>query len=144
KGAGDRMLHQWLPTALKGSIYAERLPIGNEQSIMTATPARLRSFYANWYRPDLEAVIAVGDFDPAAIEAQIKKHFAGIPKAVGAPKRTLALVPGNKEPLIGIGHDKEATGSDVELIFKLPVEKTRTVGDYRRDLMERLYLGMLN
>src|SRR5262245_35350153 len=80
KGAGDRMLHQWLPTALKGSLYAERLPIGNEQSIMSATPERLRSFYKTWYRPDLQAVVAVGDFDPAAIEAQIKKHFSGIPK----------------------------------------------------------------
>ena len=102
KGAGDRMLHQWLPTALKGSVYAERLPIGNEQSIMTATPERLRSFYKNWYRPDLQAVIAVGDFDPAVIEAQIKKHFAGIPKPVNPPKRTLATVPPNKEPLIAI------------------------------------------
>lgn len=145
KGAGDRMLHQWLPIALKGSMYAERLPIGNEQSIMSATPERLKSFYKNWYRPDLQAVIAVGDFDPATIEALIKKHFSGIPKAAAnAPKRTLATVPSNKEPLIAISHDKEATGSDVELMFKLPVEKTRTVGDYRRDLMERLYLGMLN
>src|SRR6266568_1645545 len=42
KGAGDRMLHQWLPVALKGSLYADRLPIGNEASIMSATPARLR------------------------------------------------------------------------------------------------------
>jgi zinc protease len=144
KGASDRMLHQWLPTALKGSLYAERLPIGNEPSIMSATPARLRSFYSKWYRPDLQAVIAVGDFDPAVIEAQIKKHFSGIPRAVNAPKRALATVPSNKTPLIGIGHDKEATGSDVEVIFKLPVERTRTVGDYRRDLMARLYLGMLN
>src|SRR5258705_7133751 len=116
KGAGDRMLHQWLPTALKGSIYAERLPIGNEQSIMTATPERLRSFYKNWYRPDLQAVIPVGDFDPAAIEALIKKHFSGIPKPVNPPKRTLATVPANREPLIAIGHDKETTSSDVELM----------------------------
>jgi Predicted Zn-dependent peptidases len=144
KGANDRMLHQWLPTVLRGSIYAKRLPIGNEASIMSATPARLRSFYKNWYRPDLQAVIAVGDFDPAAIEALIKKHFSGIPKAVNAPKRTLATVPPNKEPLIGIGYDKEATGSDVELMFKLPVEQTKTVADYRRLLTERLYLSMLN
>jgi zinc protease len=144
KGASDRMLHQWLPTALKGSAYADRLPIGNEASIMSGTPARLRSFYSKWYRPDLQAVIAVGDFDPAAIEAEIKKHFSNIPRATNAPARTLATVPSNKAPLIGIGHDKEATGSDVELIFKLPVEKTRTVGDYRRALMSRLYLGMLN
>ncbi|HSQ31437.1 MAG TPA: insulinase family protein [Gemmatimonadaceae bacterium] len=144
KGAGDRMLHQWLPIALRGSKYAERLPIGNEQSIMSATPARLRSFYKTWYRPDLQAVIAVGDFNPAQIEAQIRKHFASIPKAVNAPKRGLATVPANKEPLIAIASDKEATSSDVDLTFKLPVEKTRTVGDYRRDLMERLYLTMLN
>src|SRR5690348_7771501 len=128
KGAGDRMLHQWLPIALRGSKYAERLPIGNEQSIMSATPARLRSFNTNWYRPDLEAVIAVGDFDPAMIEAEIKKHFSGIPKPVNPPARLSPDVPGNKEPLIAIASDKEATGSDVDLIFKLPVEKTRTVG----------------
>jgi zinc protease len=53
-------------------------------------------------------------------------------------------VPANSEPLIAIASDKEATGSDVDLMFKLPVEKTRTVGDYRRDLTERLYLAMLN
>jgi zinc protease len=144
KGAGDRMLHQWLPIALNGSRYAERLPIGNEASIMSATPARLRGFYKNWYRPDLQAVIAVGDFKPDEIEAEIKKHFSGIPKPVNPMRRPIAPVPGNKEPLIAVASDKEASGSDIELIFKLPAEKTKTVGDYRRDLMERLYLGMLN
>src|SRR5690349_9773960 len=87
KGAGDRMLHQWLPIALRGSLYAQRLPIGNEQSIMSATPQRLRSYYDTWYRPDLMAVVAVGDFDVAAIEAQIKKHFSKIPKATNPKKR---------------------------------------------------------
>lgn len=144
RGAGDRMLHQWLPIALRGSKYAERLPIGNEHSIMTATPARLRPFYDTWYRPDLEAVIAVGDFDPAVIEAEIKKHFGSIPRAVNAPKRVNPPVPGNKAPLIAIASDKEATGSDIDLIFKLPHETTKTVGDYKRDLMERLYLAMFN
>ena len=144
KGASDRMLHQWLPIALRGSLYAERLPIGNEQSIMTATPARVRSLYKTWYRPDLQAVIAVGDFDPAVIEAEIKKHFGGIPKAVNPTKRPTITVPANKEPLIAVASDKEAQGSDVSLLFKLPIEKTKTVGDYRRDLMERLYLTMLN
>src|SRR4051812_24855217 len=102
KGAGERMMHQWLPVALRGSLYAERLPIGNEQSIMSATPARVGGFYRKWYRPDLEAVIAVGDFNPATIEAQIKKHFAAIPKPVNPPKRTFPDVPANKEPLIAV------------------------------------------
>ncbi len=144
KGAGDRMLHQWLPIALQGSRYADRLPIGNEASIMSATPSRLRSFYKEWYRPDLEAVIAVGDFNPDQIETEIKQHFGHLPEPANAPARTLSGVPPNKEPLIAIASDKEATSSDVDLIFKQPAEKTRTVGDFRRDLMERLYLGMLN
>jgi zinc protease len=144
KGASDRMLHQWLPIALKGSLYAERLPIGNEQSIMSATKARVSGFYKKWYRPDLEAVIAVGDFDPATIETEIKKHFSGIPKPVNPAKRIEPTVPPNKDPLIAIASDKEATSSDVSVIFKLPTEKTKTVADYKRDLMERLYMSMFN
>lgn len=145
RGAGERMLQQWLPVAFKGSRYAERLPIGTEASIMAATPAKLRRFYNDWYRPDLMAVIAVGDFDPNAIEAQIKKHFSAIPAAkANAPKRTVYDVPGNKEPLVAIASDKEATNSSVDLIYKMPASATRTVGDYRRDLIEQLYLNMLN
>src|SRR6185503_11176491 len=59
-------------------------------------------------------------------------------------KRIEPSVPGNKEPLIAIASDKEATQSEVSLIYKLPVEKTVTVGDYKRDLMERLYMSMFN
>ena len=144
KGASDRMLQQWLPIAFKGSRYATRLPIGTEQSIMSATPSRLRAFYKKWYRPDLMAVIAVGDFDPAAIERLIKQHFGGIPRAPNAAPRTLATVPPNRDPLVAIATDKEATSSSVEVTFKLPHESTRTVADYRRGLVEQLYLGMLN
>ena len=145
RGAGERMLQQWLPIAFKGSRYAERLPIGNEASIMAATPAKLHAFYNDWYRPDLMAVIAVGDFDPKAIEAQIRTHFGAIPAAkANAPKRLMYDVPGNKLPLVAIASDKEATSSSVNLIYKMPVSPTRTVADYRRDLIERLYLSMLN
>lgn len=144
KGAGDRMLAQFLPIALKGSLYAKRLPIGTEQSIMAASPARLRPFYRDWYRPDLMAVIAVGDFDPAEIEAQIRRHFAGIPRTPNAPRRRIATVPSNKQPLIAIASDKEATSTSVSLIFKLPRDSGNTVGDYRRMLAEQLYLQAFN
>ena len=144
RGASDRMLREWLPVAFKGSRYAERLPIGTEESIMAVTPSKLRAFYRDWYRPDLMAVIAVGDFDPAQIEAQIKQHFSSIPRRADAPVRKLYDVPANKTPLVAIANDKEATNSSVNLLFKLPASTTRTVGDYRRDLMEQLYLNMLN
>ena len=116
KGASDRMLQQWLPIAFKGSRYAERLPIGTEQSIMAANPEKLRAYYRDWYRPDLMAVIAVGDFDPNAIEAKIRQHFSRIAKRANPPTRTMYDVPGNKEPLIALASDKEATSSSVNLI----------------------------
>ena len=144
KGAGDRMLQQWLPVAFKGSRYAERLPIGTEASIMAATPEKLRTFYNTWYRPDLMAVVAVGDFDPAVIEAKIKSHFSGLKTPANPEKRTLYDVPGNKEPLVAIASDKEATSSSVNLIYKLPADSVKTVADYRQLLMERLYLSMLS
>jgi zinc protease len=144
KGAGDRMLQQWLPIALKGSLYATRLPIGTDKSIMSATPERLRKFYQDWYRPDLMAVIAVGDFDKAAIEALIRKHFSTIPKATNPRPRVDAAVPPNVAPLVAIATDKEATSSSVNIIYKLPQEQTKTLGDYKRDLTQQLYLSMLN
>ena len=144
KGAGDRMLAQFLPIALKGSLYAKRLPIGTEGSIMSATPARLRPFYRDWYRPDLMAVIAVGDFDPAVIEGLIRKHFTGIPRNPAAPKRPSAPVPSNTRPLVAIASDKEATSTSVSVFFKLPRDSGSTVGDYRRLLAEQLYLQAFN
>ncbi|HVF38302.1 MAG TPA: insulinase family protein [Gemmatimonadaceae bacterium] len=144
RGAGDRMLQQWLPIAFKGSRYAERLPIGTEQSIMAATPAKLRAFYNNWYRPDLMAVVAVGDFDPNAIEAKIKQHFSKLKTRPNPPKRPTYDVPANKEPLVAIASDKEATSSSVNIFYKMPATKVETVADYRTMLIERLYLQMLN
>jgi zinc protease len=145
KGAGERMLMQWLPIALKNSLYAQRLPIGTEQTIMSATAASLRPFYRAWYRPDLMAVVAVGDFDVADIERKIRTHFSRIPRArPTAPKRPIVPIPGNKEPLIAIASDKEATSTEVSLYFKLPAQSTKTVADYRRDLIGSLYLSMLN
>src|SRR5688572_9612304 len=78
-GADGRMRDAALPVLLRGSRYAERLPIGTSEIIRTFTPDVLRKFYTDWYRPDLMAVIAVGDFDAAAVETRIKARFASIP-----------------------------------------------------------------
>ena len=144
QGAGERMFKQWLPIAFRGSRYATRLPIGTEESIMRQTPTTLRNYYTKWYRPDLMAVIAVGDFDPAAIEAQIKRHFGSIPKPRKPTPRPSYGVPGNRDPLVAISSDREATNTIVQLSYKLPVTVMKTVGDYRRTLTEQLYLRMLN
>ena len=63
RGAGQRMRDKYFPALLNNSQYAKRLPIGTEQVLTTFKPATLEQFYKDWYRPDLMAVIAVGDFD---------------------------------------------------------------------------------
>ncbi|HET9425816.1 MAG TPA: insulinase family protein [Gemmatimonadaceae bacterium] len=144
KGASERMMQVWLPIAFKGSRYATRLPIGTDTSIRTASPSKLRRFYRDWYRPDLMAIVAVGDFDPARIEALIKQHFSGIPKAARPRPRIEATIPDNAAPLVAITKDKEAQGSSVELIFKMKKPEMKTVGDYRRSLIQSLALSMFN
>ncbi len=143
-GAGERMQRAYIPVILKDSKYATRLPIGTEESIRKAQPSVLRRYYKDWYRPDLMAVVAVGDFDVVAIEALIKKHFSGIPRAAKARPRAIANVPGNKDPLIAITTDVEATRSSVAIAYKRPHGVVATVGDYRTQLVERLYFTMLN
>ena len=83
-GASARMLDVQLPVLLKDSRYGDRLPIGKPEIIRTFPYARLKKFYTDWYRPDLMAVIIVGDFDPTVIETMIKAHFGKIPAAVVA------------------------------------------------------------
>ncbi len=61
------------------SRFAKRLPIGSPELIRTATPSPLQRFYHDWYRPDLMAIIAVGDFDAKAVEQQILHRFGDIP-----------------------------------------------------------------
>jgi zinc protease len=68
-GAGSRIRDKQFPVIFRGSKYADRLPIGQPEILRGATPAPLKRFYRDWYRPDLMAVIAVGDIDPDRINA---------------------------------------------------------------------------
>src|SRR5690606_5413897 len=75
KGANDRMSKITYPKIFAGSRYAERLPIGKEEILKTFKYDALKRFYRDWYRPDLMAVVVVGDIDPAEAESYIRKHF---------------------------------------------------------------------
>ncbi|MBI4420687.1 MAG: insulinase family protein, partial [Gemmatimonadetes bacterium] len=147
RGAESRMRDRQFPVLFQGSRYAERLPIGLKEQLEKFTAADLRRFYQTWYRPELMAVVAVGDFDRAKIEALIKSHFSKIspPSApTGGLPRPLYPVPGHSETLVSIATDKEATNSRVALYHKQPLRIQKNLGDYRRMLVERLYNAMLN
>jgi len=143
-GAEDRMQQKYIPVLLKGSRYAERLPIGKIDIIKSFPYDTLRSFYKTWYRPDLMAVVVVGDIDTKVAEEKVKEYFGTIPKAVNPKSRIEFPVPGNAEPLISVVTDKEATGYSAMIFFKHPKSDNGTYGDYREQVMQSLYTGMLN
>ena len=143
-GAEDRMQAKYIPVILKGSRYAERLPIGKIDVIKSFPYDTLRAFYKTWYRPDLMAVIVVGDIDPRLAEDKVKEYFGMIPKAVNPKPRIEYQVPDNVEPLISVVTDKEASGFNATIFYKHPKSDNISYKDYRNQLMRSLYTGMLN
>ncbi|HUQ84424.1 MAG TPA: pitrilysin family protein, partial [Gemmatimonadaceae bacterium] len=144
RGADARMADKQLPILLQGSRYAERLPIGQKATLETFKPASIARFYADWYRPDLMAVVAVGDFDPAQIEQLIKTHFSDVPAKPNARARAKYGVPDQDSTLVAIATDKEAEYTTASVYFKMPRRLSTTVGGYRQDLTESLFSMMLN
>ena len=143
-GADERIRQQQLPVIMRGSRYAERLPIGLPSVIERANPAPIRRFWRDWYRPDLMAVIAVGDADPAELIRVITRTFGPIPKRATARPRVTATVPRHDSTLVTIATDPEVSTSSVGVLWKLPARSTRTVGDLRQQMVERLSQTMLN
>jgi zinc protease len=143
-GASERMMNAAIPIILKDSKYAQRIPIGTQESILSAQPSILKKFYQDWYRPDLMAIVAVGDFDVKEIEALISKHFSGLQRVANPRPRVESPVPNNVAPLIAITTDPENTSSGISIDIKHPARTVRTVGDYRRQLAEGLYFSIIN
>lgn len=146
KGASDRMNKVTIPVQFYGSKYAERLPIGKDDILQNFEPEVLQRFYNDWYRPDLMAVVAVGDLDVATMEQKIKDHFAGIPNPDNPRKRPVFELPNHEETKVAIAQDAEATFASVNVSYKdkSPSEPTTTVGDYRDDLVNGLFSFMIN
>ena len=144
RGAGARMQDKQFPVLFKGSRYAERLPIGDMEVVQSFKHERLKKFYEDWYRPELMAVVAVGDFDKAAIETLIKTHFESIPKSPATRLRPTYDVPAQPGTLYAIATDKEASGTSVSVYSKMPARDQSTIGAYRQQIVERLFSGMLS
>ena len=144
RGAAARMQDQQFPTLLKGSRYADRLPIGTVENLQTFKHPSLTRFYKDWYRPDLMTVIAVGDFDVAAMKQLITKHFGSLPKATNPRALPTYNVPPQPGTLYTIATDAEAQGTQVSVYGKMALRDQSTVGAYRRGIVEGMFAGMLN
>ena len=144
RGASARIADRQFPLVFHGSRYAERLPIGTRESLETFEHAALARYYEDWYRPDLMAVVAVGDFDPERVEDLVRAHFSGLESRVDGRERPAFDIPGHEDVLVSVDTDPELTQTQLIVYHKLDRDPDRTVGDYRRQLIERVYARMLN
>ena len=129
QGFSSRFQDNWFPLIFGSSLYTDRSPIGLPEVIETAPVERLRDFYERWYRPDLMAVVVVGDFDTDLIEAKVKQHFAPPPEGAAFQERAGTApstdrprvdIPGHNTPRVNVFTDPEAPGTQMILIRKVP------------------------
>lgn len=145
RGADERMMKQTLPVQYRGSKYADRLPIGSKFSLDHFSHAALKRFYKDWYRPDMQAIVIVGDIDVNDMEQKIKETFSSIPAAAtGARKREDFPVPDHTETLSVVAKDKETAFPAVEIMYKKDPLPETSMGDYMRYMNRLLFTGMLN
>lgn len=144
QGAQMRMVQEYLPIIFKGSKYAERLPIGTKETLETFAPETIKRFYRDWYRPNLMAVIAVGDIDVDQMEEKIKNKFSSFKNPKNERPREDISVPDNSEPLVAVASDKEATNIIFNIMYKSDIKKIETGQDYRKGLIQSLFTSMIN
>lgn len=146
RDASFRMMKKYLPVILKGSKYEVRDIIGDLNVIENFSYSTLREFYTQWYRPDLQAVAVVGDFNAAEMEKKVKDLFSKLNKVDNPSPRPVFEVPYHKETLFVLATDKEASQSSVSVYIKhkakLPEEKN--LAYYRNQIVIRLMNNMIN
>ncbi|RYY35373.1 MAG: insulinase family protein [Sphingobacteriaceae bacterium] len=144
KNAQERLQNQILPSILNNSRYAIRLPKGKEDVIKNFDAATIKSFYADWYRPNLQAVIVVGDFDPKRVEELIKAKFSALKNPAAPKPRTEYTVPATPGTTVKFATDPEFPYTLAEIIVKLPGTKVKTTTDYLQSIRVSLFNQMLN
>ena len=143
KGASERMRQIYWPVILNGSRYSQRMPIGLDTVLDHFKPETIRRFYHDWYRPDMQAVIIVGDINVDSIERKVKTQFADLQNPVQERPRTKYTVPMTGSDHFLTATDREMTATQAEMIIKLPGLPDRTDADYRNGLIRLLFNRMM-
>jgi zinc protease len=144
KSADERMREIYWPVLLNHSRYVDRLPIGTEQVLKNASLSTLQNFYQRWYRPDLEALIVVGDFDPDVVEKMIIEKFSDFKAPKQVEKRIEYAV-----DLDGQNHyikvtDREYTSRVIQIMSKHRSEVTKTKNDLKDNLIAGIYNELIS
>ncbi|MCT3756290.1 insulinase family protein [Elizabethkingia anophelis] len=145
-GADKRMMDRYLPKMLYKSQYADRLPIGKKEVLENFKPDVIRKFHKDWYRPDLMAIVVVGDINVDEVEQKIKTNFGKYPNPKNVRERKSFDLPNHAETLVAIETDPDATSSMVRFIIKdkESYKPDVTIEQYNQSLIENIAAAMLN
>lgn len=141
-----RMREQMFEYLFKGSKYATCNIIGTKEGLETFPAEELQKFYKTWYRPDLQAVVVIGDIEPGKILEKIKTTFADIPKRENPEPKQVIRIPDNEEPIVGIITDPEAQITNIMLCYKcepIPLQYRSLGAGFLMDLIQECINGML-
>lgn len=146
--SGDkRAQEQLIKEVFTGTQYAERMPIGLIEVINNFPYKAIRDYYKKWYRPDLQAIIVVGDIDVDQVEAKIKSVFSDVSAPKNPAFRKTFPIPNNIEPIVSVTSDSEVQSTSVLVFNKrdaYPKEKKDLVSYYKRTLFDNLISSMFN
>ncbi len=143
QGLADRMQDAILPALWHDSRYLDRRPIGTEESLRGLSVEATRRFYDDWYRPDLMAVIAVGEFDEEQVQKSIIAHFGDWTGPEPPRERPWPELPEHPDPIITVFADPELPVTAVEVADKYDQVEESTWGGYRQTLVDWLVLSMV-
>lgn len=145
--AMQRMMENVMPKIYKGSKYEDCLPIGNMDIVDNFPYQDLRDYYQKWYRPDLQAIVVVGDFDVDMMERKIQKLFGKIKAHKNPAERIYYPVNDNDKMIVAIEKDKEQPIILGHLYMKseaTPNSEKNSVKYQREDYINGLITYMLN
>ena len=147
RNANWRMHEKSLPYYYGDSKYAGCTLIGSQENLLNFKPESLVNFYHTWYRPDLQALIVVGDIDPDYVEGKIRSIFADVPAAENPKPKDVITVPGNAEPVVGIITDPEAVTTGIEVFWKseaFPEQYNNTMVGEISDLVKSVISSVMD
>jgi len=144
EGLQQRYEEQSIPFCTNGSRYGSRLPIGTEEVLLKVTPEEIRRFYKDWYRPNLQALIVVGDIDLSQMETAIKAKFSDLKNPENEKERIVyrSELTGKNQYMQFI--DPEFGGIGLEILMKQKKATLTTTLAYRNNLMKNLLGEMIN
>lgn len=140
----QRLFTNYIPLLVNDARHAYRFPIGKEDVVKNAPYSEFKNFYDTWYRPDLMSVIIVGDINVEETKNKIVEYFGGMEMPVNAKDRQYYNIPDHEGIKVGVFKDKEVENVQLYVYFKKEDKPVLTLGDYREQLIERLFSGMLN